>query len=420
MVVTITNGPAYGVSWNKTGGGAVGVRPAGQPLTNIAVTSPTNGATTAAVTQASGLAPWSGVRRCNLWDDGNVTAYYGDRCFTNTDVTNMGQVMVQIPKFYYNMQYDAGTTTYYWFITLDPTCEVNIGAGAQLVQIHPAFNRGGSTLWDGTDRDCIYLGAFEASLNSDDSKLESKANVTPKDNWPLTSFRTAARLRKGSPGDITNANYWELQDCLATSAVQMLYLVEYGNLNSQLVISNGLTQNAVAAVSKTGWTSASGPTGSSSLGNATGQVQVSGADWAMSYRGIENLFGNTMTILDGINIKDPYLPWVANHDFVSTNVTGHPYINAGVTMPGAFGNIQDISLATTYGFLPVTGGGTATQYLCDAQYGASASSYIRTAAFGGKYTSATGAGVFCLYGLYVPGDTIAAYGSRLMYMGPNI
>lgn len=43
--------------------------------------------------------PWSEMKRCNLSDDGVVTAYYGDSNFSETG--SNGQVMVEIPKFYY-------------------------------------------------------------------------------------------------------------------------------------------------------------------------------------------------------------------------------------------------------------------------------------------------------------------------------
>src|SRR5690606_13624514 len=46
--------------------------------------------------------PWSEMKRCNLADDGTVTAYYGDPMYRD-DGSN-GQVMVQIPKFWYRSE----------------------------------------------------------------------------------------------------------------------------------------------------------------------------------------------------------------------------------------------------------------------------------------------------------------------------
>src|SRR5665647_2511071 len=63
------------------------------------------------------LAPWT-MRRCNLWSDGSPTAYYGDRCYTDTDVTNMGQATVQIPKFWYSVDVtDAANSHVAYYIS---------------------------------------------------------------------------------------------------------------------------------------------------------------------------------------------------------------------------------------------------------------------------------------------------------------
>ena len=53
-----------------------------------------------AVSNFSAVSPWNGIGRCNVWDDGTVTATHGARCYTDTDVTNMGQAMVSVPPFY--------------------------------------------------------------------------------------------------------------------------------------------------------------------------------------------------------------------------------------------------------------------------------------------------------------------------------
>ncbi|MGI6533892.1 MAG: hypothetical protein ACOX23_04670 [Peptococcia bacterium] len=50
------------------------------------------------------FAPWSGMKLCNVADDGTITAYIGDGGFKR-DGSN-GQVMVKIPKFYYKHTYD--------------------------------------------------------------------------------------------------------------------------------------------------------------------------------------------------------------------------------------------------------------------------------------------------------------------------
>src|SRR5665647_305316 len=194
----------FGLQWTQ--GTGIYVRPAGSALTHLAVTSPTNAETLAAVAQASTYAPWSGMRRCNLWDDGTPTAYYGDRCYTDTDVANMGQAMVRIPKFWYTTNHGGGV--YIWYIS-DTGADALPAEADHAWAVHPAFIRNSVT------KDYIYLGAYEAYFNAVDNKLESKAGVAPTANKTLAQFRTAAQLRAGV------ANKWEQQDYLVSSAVQL-------------------------------------------------------------------------------------------------------------------------------------------------------------------------------------------------------
>jgi len=85
------------------------------------------------------------IRRCNLSDAGAVNAYYGDATFSYTG--SNGQVMVQIPKFYYRVY--ALTNKYRYVIS------------AVLLpgfKVHPAF------IVDSVEKDFIYVSAFEGSV----------------------------------------------------------------------------------------------------------------------------------------------------------------------------------------------------------------------------------------------------------------
>ena len=382
MAITVTGGPAYGLSWNKTTDAYTRVASAAGLTAGAAFNAPSGGA-------------W-GLRRCNLWDtDGTVTAYYGDRCYTDTDVTNMGQCMVQIPKFYYYMEYDAGTTTYYWFVTTvaATTINVGLGVGAQAVKIHPAFTR------DTATRNNIYLSAYEASLNG--TMLESKAGVAPKVSYSLTQHRTAARARVGAV-----ANKWEVQDYLSTCAIQLLYLIEYGGFNSQLLLGGGLA--AAASVTNTGLTTA--------YGNSSYGVVAPDYVHAMSYRGIENFYGNIYRVIDGLHIEE-LVPAIANHDFNDTYASVHPYVISTAqplwTVDGTIGDIK-VDATYDYGFLPSAVGGTAATKLCDGYSHAHTNKIAMT---GGPYNGGTANGMFGLALFAVAADALAYAGSRLMYIG---
>jgi hypothetical protein len=88
---------------------------------------------------------WGGMRRCNMSDAGVVTAYYGDGGF-KVDGSN-GQVMVEIPKFWYRVL-DIGTDRYFWI-----SAEAAPG-----FKVHPMF------ICDGVESNYAYVGAFGASV----------------------------------------------------------------------------------------------------------------------------------------------------------------------------------------------------------------------------------------------------------------
>ena len=394
----------FGLQWTMAAS-PVGVRPtcaatAGgatqNALSDIAVTSPTNAHTTNAVAQASANAPWSGMRRCNVWEDGTPTAYYGDRCYTDTDVANMGQCMVQIPKFLYATDHTAGV--YRWFISNTGTETVrNSVDGANLTwNVHPAFIRAGAT------KNSIYLGAYEGYIN--DTKLESKAGVAPTATT-LTASRTAAHARVGGV-----VNKWEQQDYLSTAAVQLLYLVEYGNFNSQILIGGGLVDQTLANT---------GATGSTGINRGNATYGVAGDyTYAMSYRGIENLYGNIWHGLDGVKYDDssPNHIWVADNSFNDSATYTSPYTDLGVAVyHEASGFISDIiatsSSTNDYSFAPLAGGGSETTGLCDALFSYSGSNPNILGIWGSLYTVTPG-----IFGVVILGPS-GTMGSRLIYMG---
>ena len=135
----------------------------------------------------------------------------------------------------------------------------------------------------------------------------------------------------------------------------------------------------------------------------------------MSYRGIENFYGNIFTLVDGYNIKANRMPWIADHDFISDTFT-HPYVDSTLTLPVAANNfITDIAPGCDYGFIPATvnGAGGAT-YLCDSLY---ISAGNKVAALGGSFGSfGPYAGAFNWSIDSAIGSTGANMGARLLYI----
>jgi hypothetical protein len=112
-------------------------------------------------------ATWGNIRRCNLSDDGTVNAYYGDSTF-KTDGTN-GQVMVEIPKFWYK-SYHSGTIYRWWISPIEK----------QGFKVHPAF------ISDGVTYDHIYVSAFEGSV------YDVTANATEVNTIQITAAPTSS------------------------------------------------------------------------------------------------------------------------------------------------------------------------------------------------------------------------------------
>jgi len=83
---------------------------------------------------------------------------------------------------------------------------------------------------------------------------------------------------------------WRQQDFDLTSAIQLLYITEYADWNSQAMIGMGRTQLSGGTWVKDSYIGVTGK--SNSDGNGTNSVGGNTNDAYMTYRGIENFFGN--------------------------------------------------------------------------------------------------------------------------------
>ena len=419
------------------------------------------------------LAPWKNIRRCNLADNGVVNAYYGQTGYVENG--SNGQVMVQIPKFYYKVV--ILVNAYQWYISPFPLPGYTI---------HPMFVR------NGVIQNYIYIGAFQGSaydvtanayeqstitlthkptssgnlaitldgnytfniavLSTDNmlgvankilatgnktdyqgtiwtvaktdsthltytsgsyglkttltmptavgvtstitktvtghggyvlndasgvsftltsgSKLSSVSNVKPLTGWNNSLTIANNRILAHNRG-----TGWEQLDFLTESGIQLLYLIEYGSFNSQTQISQGVTNITDDALTNMGINNGYTGTksGGTNLGNTSGQVtvthyQTGETTHAMSYRGIENWFGNVYQFIDGLNIQNN-IPFVSDHSFQSDLFTS-PYASLNMTLCQSNGYVKNISISNTYNylFLPSTVGGSSSTYLADYYY----------------------------------------------------
>lgn len=329
------------------------------------------------------ISPWKDMKRVALAPDKTVIGYHHpddtnkweDGTPVNwTEYENNGwNCMVQIPKFYYKSVLGTvnGNKTFRWYIS---------GTPADGFKVHPAFVRAG------VEKDYIYFSAFEGSLIN--NKLRSLPNKSVTTNRTIVQFRSYAQA---------NGEGWEQQDFLSTSAIQLLYLLEYGHFDSQTMIGQG-------RVNQSGYST----TGLSlSNGNKT-----FGNDQYMTYRGIENFWGNYWKWMDGINIKNREA-FIADSNFVSNKFDGN-YVSVGFVNASTNGTISDIGYSEIcdFGFLPIEVNGSDNNLGLYDYYSQTSSGAV--VAFGGRWDSGSSAGAFRLIMNNSASSSYSDQGARLI------
>lgn len=293
------------------------------------------------------------IRVCNLAIDGTVNAYEGDAGFTRDG--GGGDVMVEIPRFYYKRVKGADDTGAYieaW---------VSDGQPDDDYELHPAFAPGAPY----ADLDYIYVSAYEASAG-----YVSKTGQSPLGSITRATARTGAK-NKGSG--------WSQLDIAAVCAINLLIYTEYATLNGQAAIGSG--NSSASATIKTGTTD--------SMAGHTGRAAGTDTDVGMKWRGIENWWGNVWKWVDGLNVNAYAYYYCLNPDNFADDTTDH-YTAAGFSV-GSAGYIKEVGYSADHPWLivPTTTGGSETTYFCDGVY---SWAEWRAASFGGNYSYKTGCG----------------------------
>jgi hypothetical protein len=364
------------------------------------------------------------MRRCLLLDNGTVNYYLDPNDSTKkadgtaADLTGAdGQVMVEIPAFYTKRTVVGTVTT--WEISSTP---------ATGFTLHPAFTK------DGVDVPYRYYGAYDAcvydnststyisGLNWDNNvspngvavdtaadKLASVSGIYPMVGLTRPEFRTIAANRGSG---------WRQVDFTLWSAVQLLYLIEYQTFYSQNILGAGNTATTYAASSGTQTDNGGSEAGkSNSIGNASTNT-TNGASSAsrqvawMSYRGIENFYGNAWNWADGIIVNPDGTAsanqgdwWFTNNaadfsDSVRTNMT--QITNGAAT---ASGFVSAIASSDHFFVGTSTSGGSSTTFLTDQLF--ASTSADRVVRVGGSASRGANAGAF-----YVDASSDASVRSR--------
>lgn len=300
---------------------------------------------------------YGGRRRCNVNLNGKILAWYGEP--TYKDDGSNGDVMVYQPKFYYQRRPIKTEDTQVGKVIRKEALIISATKQAGF-KVHPAFVDA-----TGHEVEYILLPAYESCLFhtqtrrliTDDSdtidvvndRLHSYGGVKPisglDKDLTIENAETLARNR----GD-----GWHILNMAALSVTQMLAMIELDTMNGQTALEAGITE--LADVTSANCASQTGST--AYLGNATGaatstlniingnEVNYSLAGQrAITYRGVENPWGNIWQFIGGINIYGngsmrggvPYI--CKNFNYAPSEIT-EDYESVGFSLPSTYGWIS--------------------------------------------------------------------------------
>ena len=256
---------------------------------------------------------------------------------------------------------------------------------------------------DGTDAATVIQTEKDWTATTGDV-LASVSGKAPINYGTRANFRAAA-LNRGAG--------WRQQDYDLSSAIQLLYLIEYASFYSQSMIGAGLTDWAAAWPAYNNYNPINFTGLTNSLGNATGNI--SNGDGVvgsyMTYRGIENWYGHLWKWGDGISIN-ANVPYVTNTQ-PFTDDTAVNYTDLGITLANANG-YQNTLEQISRGFLPASVGApaSATTKITDYYWQAAGWVVVR---LGGSADNGASAGAFCMNAYDASGDAVRSIGSRLAF-----
>ena len=404
------------------------------------------------------LEPWSKCRLCNLSDAGVVNAYQGDVGFI-LDGTN-GQVMVEIPKFYYRVEKQTDA----WEWVLSPIAQPGFS-------VHPAF----VTL--GIERSRIYVSAYLGAEVA--GKLVSVTGVLPQYDKTRAQFRTLGRARGAG---------WGIMDFTSYSALQLLLLVMTANFDAQTVVGRGIADmyhdatcvatvaessvnriivaNAKAAgflagyrmgigtslgghqiakyrlvtsvdvydasnkaisfdgaavnvaLGNIAYTMPSDTGGADALGIHTGRAAGTDGKTEVSFFGIQGLWGNFFQFLDGWNMDTSYYPWVNDNPATYEDAKfASPYKRIEAVVPSAAdGYVRRFGFDPAASWAMLTGevGGSSVGPVGDYLY-RSATPNERVLLVGGYWINGSSDGPWDWNVSFASSIAYGFFGARLLY-----
>jgi hypothetical protein len=312
--------------------------------------------------------PWMDMDEYNIVN-GAVSYRKGESGFSRSSY----DTMVYIPTFYCKIVNDTSGKKMYFYVS---------NGAISGFTLHPGSNS--------------YIGRYHTG-NSSVKVYVSKTGIRA-----VTSItRATARTNSHSKG----ANWWQW-GIAQWAAIQLLYLIEFANFNSQRKIGYGRAYNSGKAQNSGG---------TDSMTYHTGRVSGTNNQCAIQYRHIENLWGNYYNFIDGINFGDRKA-YVCTDPSKWADDTSSNYTDSGLTLPSSdYITGLGVSSALPWLLLPTAAlGGSETTYVPDFVW--SNTGWQVAGVAGHYYTSYPGrCGLFQLSANYASPSTDSSIGSRLLF-----
>lgn len=284
------------------------------------------------------------------------------------ETLSTGDVMVKIPEFWFERKVTNGVET----------IRIADKAVTGFVK-HPGSGK--------------YVGAYKTSSNN-----KSVKGAAPTVSQTRATMRTNAKSK---------GNGWGLIDVATNSAIQMLYLVEFADNDSQKTLGRGYCDGNSSALSS----------GScDSVPNLTGRPSGTDGEVDVVYRGIEGIQGNIWEWMDGLNYNgdtDNYYVCTDPTKYADDTATGYTKVSFTSPTSNAYITKEGMDTALPWAMLPseATNGSETTHYP-DYFY---QNSGWRVAKRSGYWSYGSACGVWCLSCGDTSSYTYTSVGSRLLY-----
>ena len=383
--------------------------------------------------------------------DGEIQTDMDPAEITETDLDY--DVMVYQPKFYYKvvplkLEKQSGGLGYHirkanYYITSTPHagfrvhplfCDAN---GNEVDYVLLSAYEASYMYWHATSQSTGYYDIFHDGVDTGTTidysadTLKSLPGVKPVSGkykaMTKTNMETLAQAKS------TN---WHLDTIQSVAANQLLMVIEYGTFNLQNAIGKGIVSctdvDGVNISSLTGSTkalgNATGAAASTIYDNAGNQTtNTTNGKVAVSYRGMENPWGNIFKHVNGINLRgdgsmnggQAYI--AGDYSFDESRRSGN-YKPSGFTLSNGGGWISSFGYGTeNFDWLILTSevngnGANSATPVGDNCYVTSNLNANRIVTFGGDWHNGDSAGGFFESCIYSPGTKGSRIGGRLLYV----